>query len=154
MGHYRCFEPPLVRPGLHRYSRPPCPSAQEPVLHRHLAARTAWIHLSPQYRAAWAFCSHNARPGWRLSFRKPPCTTRHGYLEILASNWKGRLEAGRSIRPAAWPCLVHQGKLRRRYFPSEEMHRAAKEKREADKKKGVPTPWGSVYEAMIDELLR
>src|ERR1700730_4455547 len=36
-------------------------------------------------------CSHNARQEWPLSFGKPPCTTRHGYLGILASNWKGSL---------------------------------------------------------------
>jgi hypothetical protein len=40
MGHYRCFEPPLVRPGqaIHRYSRVPFAHLlKNPVLHRHLA---------------------------------------------------------------------------------------------------------------------
>jgi hypothetical protein len=33
---------------------------------------------------------------------------------------------------------------------TEEMHRAAKDLREADKAKGRPTPWGSIFDAMAD----
>jgi hypothetical protein len=42
MGHYRCFEPPLVRPGqaTHRYSRAPLPICSRTVLHRHVAVES------------------------------------------------------------------------------------------------------------------
>jgi len=54
---------------------------------RHLVATASRHATGPRGTS----CSHNARQEWRLSFGKPPCATRHGYLVILASNWKGSL---------------------------------------------------------------
>jgi hypothetical protein len=37
--------------------------------------------------------------------------------------------------------------------PTNAMHRAARSKRETDRARGRPTPWGDVWRAMIDAAL-
>jgi len=64
------------------------------------------------------------------------------------SFWAQMPEAGRNeIREEARAALATTRE------PTEAMHRAAKAKREADKAKGLTTPWGDVWRAMHDAMM-